>query len=98
MIAPVETVKAPATDRHLNLVGRKINRVILHNGVNIGFLPAMRIEKGLFLEASKIAKPPNRKHADELVFTEQGLYCRYGNYEKIVPWANVYEADFEPAA
>lgn len=81
---------------HGQLIGRSIDRVILHNGVSIAPLPMMKIEKSLFRKAATIPKPPQRNHADVLVLTAEGVYCRYGTYEKLVPHANIYEIDFAP--
>ena len=80
-----------------SLLGRTIWRVILHTGISTTPPPRLSAEKGLFHTQSPWAKPMGRPTADEMTVADNGIYCRFGNYEKLVPWANVYEMDLAPA-
>lgn len=79
-----------------SLAGRTVHRVILHNGVSVSPPPKATNEKSMFHRGYPGAKPMNRPVADEMLLTPAGVYARFGTYEKLVPYANVYECDLAP--
>src|SRR4051812_41664669 len=78
------------------LLGRVVHRAQFHNGVHLGVPPHARVEKAILHEKTSFPKPLGRRCADEMQVTPIGVYIRFGDEEKVVPWSNIYEVDLLP--
>lgn len=84
------------------LNGRAVYRIMLHNGVHLGVAPTARVEKSIMAKDAPYAKVTmglGRVVADRMVITPAGVHISFpGEIEKLVPFANIYEADLAPEA
>lgn len=86
----------------MQLVGRTVHRIILHNGIHLGAPGAGFIAKTI-LHVDKVKNmisPMGKLGADEMVLTPIGVFLRFEKekLEKVVPFANIYELDLAPEA
>lgn len=86
--------KPPAA---VSLAGRAVYRIMLHNGVHLGLPPNSRVERMIMAKDAPWSKPQGRPVADVMTLTPVGVYVRFpGEIEKLIPFANIYEADLAP--
>lgn len=92
--AAVEAMLAPQTP---TLANRGVYRIMLHNGVHLGLPPNARVERMIMHKDAPWAKPMGRPVAELMTLTPAGVHVRFpGEIEKLIPYANIYEADLAP--
>lgn len=97
---PLETAPAPEPVKAApspSIAGRAVYRIMLHNGVHLGLPPNSRVERMIMAKDAPWSKPQGRPVAEVMTLTPVGVYVRFpGEIEKLIPFANIYEADLAP--
>ena len=81
----------------VNLLGRSVDRVILHNGVHLGRKLTSRVEKCILRKGCDFAPIPGREMATKMEVCPAGVYVEFPDgHGKLIPFTNMYEADLAP--